>query len=169
MSLMSYNGQHLLPGQLASYEAIEQELTSIIWDKEYRSLFQSNVPIDGAARDVGNIGHTDVLRPGLLLTRHTVTGKWLEWGAEAGQSGALPNDLIQGVLILAQKMQLGGTDTDRFVGYILVGGCVKVNGLIIPGAASVAGIVGNAEETNVRQQMHPAFIFDDDPLGHLAA
>lgn len=163
MTLMSYDGQMLLPGQLPPIEAIEQDLTDVLWDKLYKATFQSYAPIDGAARDAGNTGFTDVLRPGLLLTRHTTTGKWLQWSGQTSFAA----DKIQGVLMLAQKMQRTGSNEDRFTGYILVGGHVKVNGLIVPGQTS-AGIVGHAQETNIRQQMFKNFMFDDDPMGHKA-
>jgi len=162
MPFYSYDAQMLPPGLLPPIEAIEQDLTSIIWDKLYKSTFQSYVTIDGAARDDDGSSQT-VLRPGLLMTKNTSTDKWQPWGTET----SFTSDKIQGVLMLAQKMTRNGVDQDRFTGYMLVGGLVKVNGLIVHGESS-AGIVGHAQETNIRQQMYKNFMFDDDPQGHKA-
>lgn len=162
MSLMSYQGSFLPPGQLPSIESIEQDLTSVIWNRLELQVIGSHSLIDGAARDTGNTGFTDVLRPGLLLTK-TAGGKFIQWGAVT----SFVADPIEGVLLMAQKMTRMSSNQDRWVGYVLLGGCVKAQGLIIPGQTS-SGIVGQAEETNVRTNMKYAFRFDDDPLSHLA-
>jgi hypothetical protein len=159
---MSYQGSFLPPGQLPSIESIEQDLTSVIWNRLELQVIGSNALISGAARDAGNTGFTDVLRPGLLLTKDA-DGKFVEWGSVT----SFVADTIEGVMLMAQRVTRLGTNQDRFLGYILLGGCVKVNGLIVPGETA-AGIAGNAQETNIRTQMKYAFRFDDDPLSHLA-
>ncbi len=154
--ISSFDGSFLLPGQLPSVEAIEQDLTSVIWQPLHRAIVGANAMIDGAARDAGNTGFTDVLRPGLLLTK-TAAGKFIQWGAVVSKAV----DPIEGVLLLSMKMTRSGTNTDRFMGHILLGGFVKINGLIIPGNAD-AGIVGDASEELVRSKMLFSFTFDDD-------
>jgi hypothetical protein len=160
---MSFQGSFLPPGQLPSIESIEQDLTSVIWNRLELQVIGSHSLIDGAARDTGNTGFTDVLRPGLLLTK-TAGGKFIQWGAVTSFAA----DKIQGVLLMSQKMTRMGSNQDRWLGYVLLGGYVKVNGLIVPTSTS-AGIAGHAQETNIRTQMKYAFHFDDDPLGHLAS
>lgn len=159
--LQSYGGANLLPGSLGVAENIEQEATSVIWGQMYQSIFQSFAPIAADSIDEGNTPNT-VLRTGLLLTKKP-NGEWNPWGRVTD----FATDKIQGVMVMPQAMALDGEGVQRWLGYILVGGLVKVNGLIIPGQTD-AGIVGNANETLIRQQMFPAFIFDDDPVGHKA-
>lgn len=162
MSIMSYQGSFLPPGQLPSIESIEQDLTSVIWNRLELQVIGSHSLISGAARDVGNTGFTDVLRPGLLLTKDA-DGKFVEWGSVTD----FATDTIEGVMLMAQRVTRLGTDQDRFLGYVLLGGCVKADGLIVPGKTA-ATIVGDAQETNIRTQMKYGFRFDDDPLSHLA-
>lgn len=159
--LQSYDGAFMMPGQLPSIEAVEQELTSVIWQPLYRCIVGANRAIAGAARDTGNTNFTDVLRPGLLLTKNAA-GNFVPWGSVED----FETDKIEGVLLISMKMQRVGQNVDRFMGHIMLGGPVKVNGLIVPGQTT-AGIVGHAQETWIRQQMVPAFQFDDDPVGHL--
>ena len=161
-SLMSYQGSFLPPGQLPSIESIEQDLTSVIWNRLELQVIGSNVLIDGAARDAGNTGFTTVLRPGLLLTK-TAAGKFIQWGAVTSKAA----DTIEGIMLMSQQMQRAGANQDRFVGYVLLGGLVKANGIIVPGNTS-AGIVGDTDETLIRTNMKYGFRFDDDPLSHLA-
>jgi hypothetical protein len=63
------------------------------------------------------------------------------------------------------KMTMGGNNEDRLFS-MLVGVSVPAKGLAIASSTSW-GIVGNAEEYNIRSQMSPAFQFPDDPLGFL--
>lgn len=157
--LQSFDGAFLAPGQLPSIESIEQELDSVIWQPLHRCVVGINRLIAGASRDAGN-APTTVLRPGLLLTKNAA-GNFVPWGTVAD----LATDLIEGVMLYAQQMTRMGTNADRFCGYVMIGGFVKVNGLIIPGEQD-SGIVGADEEDRIRQLMVPAFVFDDDPVGH---
>lgn len=159
----TFDGAFLMPGQLPSIEAVEQELTSVIWQPLHRAVVGANRAILASARDTGNTGFTDVLRVGLLLTKTADKNHFTTWG----MVNDLDTDLIEGVLLISQKMQRVGNNVDRFMGHILLGGYVKVNGLIVPGSTA-AGIVGHAREAQIREQMFPAFKFDDDPVGHLA-
>lgn len=159
--LMSYDGGFMSPGEMPPLEIVFDELTSVIWGRLELQVINGIAPIVGTARDAGNTP-TDVLRSGLLLTK-TAAGKYTDWGSVVNTA----TDKIEGILLTTLKMQRVGVNQDRHLGYILVGGLVKANGIIIPGN-STSGIVGDALETAIRQQLHPAFRFDDDPIGHLA-
>ena len=162
MTIMSYQGSFLPPGQLPGIESIEQDLTSVIWNRLELQVIGSHSLISGAARDVGNTNFTDVLRPGLLLTKDA-DGKFVQWGGVT----SFIADTIEGIMLMAQRVTRFGVDQDRWLGYVLLGGCVKAHGIIVPGQTS-AGISGHAEETNIRTQLKYAFRFDDDPFSHLA-
>lgn len=162
-AVFTYEGGFMPPGQLPSIESIEQELTSVIWNRLELQVIGPNALISGAARDDGNTNFTDVLRPGLLLTKDA-DGKFVDWGSVT----SFVADTIEGVLLMAVKVTRQGSDQDRYLGYVLLGGCVKNQGLIVPGETN-PGIVGHAEETNIRTQMKYACKFDDDPFAHLAS
>lgn len=138
--------------------------TNITWGRLDQQLYLATV-LDGSSRDAGNTNFTDVLRPGLLLGKVTSgadAGKLKQWNPDATDG----TQKIFAVLMSAQKMQLMGADQDRFIGYVLYGGCVKAKGLVIPSSTS-DGIVGNALEYVIRRQMSMAFRFDDDPAGYI--
>lgn len=138
--------------------------TNITWGRLDQQIYLATV-IDGSARDAGNTNFTDVLRPGLLLGKITSgadAGKFKQWSPDATDG----SQKIVGVLMSAQKMQLMGSDQDRYVGYVLYGGCVKAKGVVIASSTS-DGIVGHALEYVVRRQMSMAFRFDDDPAGYI--
>lgn len=160
--LNSYQGAFLPPGQLPSIETVEEDLTSVYWNRLELLVIGSHSIISGAARDAGNTDFTDILRPGLLLTKDA-EGKFIQWGGRTSFAA----DRIEGVLLISQRVTRFGANQDKFMGYVLLGGQVKVNGLIIPGQTG-AGIIGNAQEANIRGQMRFGFRFDDDPFGHKA-
>lgn len=161
--ISSFDGSWLVPGQLPSVEAIEQDLTSVIWQPLHRAIVGANAKISGASRDTGNVGFTDVLRPGLLLTKNA-DGDFIEWGSVVSKAV----DPIQGVLLMSLKVTRNGVNTDRFIGHILLGGFVKCKGIIVPGTAA-AGILGNADEALIRKKMLFNFTFDDDQTKSLAS
>jgi hypothetical protein len=138
--------------------------TNITWGRLDQQVYLP-VVIDGSARDAGNTSYTDVLRPGLLLgkvTSGTDKGKMMQWNPSATDG----SQKIAGVLMSAQKMQLLGSDQDRYTGYVLLSGCVKANGLVIP-SLTTDGIVGASLEWVVRRQMAYAFRFDDDVSSYI--
>jgi hypothetical protein len=159
----SYTGNYLQPGQMNPVETVEQDLTSVVWNNPWLQVIGSQRLFDGAARDAGNTGYTDVLRPGLLLTK-TAAGKFIQWGAVVD----VDTDKIEGILLSTLAMQREGTNADRWYGYVLLGGYAKVNGIIVPGQTS-AGIVGHAKETRIRTLLKNAIKLDDDPFCHLAS
>lgn len=162
--MFSFDMFGVLPG---NYMTPFQEVvnsTNITWGRLDQQIYLATV-IDGSSRDAGNTNFTDVLRPGLLLGKVTSgvdAGKLKQWNPDATDG----TQKIVGVLMSAQKMQLMGSDQDRYMGYILFGGCVKAAGLVIASSTS-DGIVGNALEFLIRRQMAMAFRFDDDPAGYI--
>jgi hypothetical protein len=159
----SFQGSFLPPGQLPSIESIEQDITSVIWNRLDIQVIGSNQLISGAARDAGNTGFTDVLRPGLLLTKDA-NGLFVDFGSVV----SLAADLVEGVLLMAQKMTRNGANQDKYLGYILLGGCVKQNGVLVPGAAGANALTGHTNETFIRTSMKYTMRFDDDPFSHKA-
>ena len=160
-NLMSYDAEFLVPGQTASVESLEQDLTSVIWQPLHRCVTGANRPILGTATDAGNAPDTDILREGLLLTKTAEGTRFTTWGSVVD----FATDKIEGILLRPMKMKLGGTATNRFMGHIMFRGFAKVDGIIIPGNAD-AGLVGDAQEANIRAQLKNVIIFDDDPLCH---
>jgi hypothetical protein len=161
--IMSYDGMHLVPGQGSPYEVAEQDLTSVVWNNPWLSVMGAQRLFDGAARDTGNTGYPTVLRPGLLLTK-TAAGKFIQWGGVVD----FDTDKIEGILLSTLQMQVNGVNTDKFFGYVLLGGYAKVNGLIVPGSTR-AGIVGHAKETRIRTLLKYSVKLDDDPFCNLAS
>jgi hypothetical protein len=162
--MFSFDMFGVLPG---NYMTPFQEVvnsTNITWGRLDQQIYLATV-IDGSSRDAGNTNFADVLRPGLLLGKVTSgadAGKLKQWNPDATDG----TQKIVGVLMSAQKMQLMGTDQDRYMGYILFAGCVKATGLVIASSTS-DGIVGHALEYVIRRQMAMAFRFDDDPAGYV--
>lgn len=160
--IMSYDGMHLVPGQGSPYEVAEQDLTSVIWNNPWLSVIGAQRLFSGTARDAGNTGYTDVLRPGLLLTK-TADGKFIQWGAVTD----FATDKIEGILLSTLKVTVNSVNTDKFFGYVLIGGFAKVKGLIVPGTTR-AGIVGHAQEARIRTLLKWSVKLDDDPFCNLA-
>ncbi len=153
----TYGGRDRVPGISAAVETFENEF---LWGP-YEAQYISGLVIDGSSRDTGNTGSTHILRAGLLL------------GQQRGQSDADDDKLfpwdptqtdgreyIWGVLKESRSMLSNNTNTDRLSGLIVVGGGVLSNRIIIPGTTN-PGIVGNALEYLVRQQMRHNFMLDD--------
>ena len=158
-ALYNFDAHFGYPGMGTPVDEI-QAPTAHKWGKPFDLQFRK-VRIDGAARDAGNTGFTDVLRPGLLLGLVASTGELKQWDPAATDgthriAGILPNSL---------KMVQGSTDTDRLVS-VIVGGSVTARGLA-QASSSTYGIDGTDEEYNIRAQMSKGFQFDDDPMGFL--
>jgi len=145
-----------LPGIDDIRESVESNIISGPW--EYARYFIRGYLLNGAARDAGN-SPTTVLRPGLLMTANTTTKKWQQW--VPGDVGGVGLEDIKAVLLYAVDTQRDAANQDRWFGYMLIGGCVKSAGLIVPGNAS-PGINGDGNEATIRSQMHDKrFILDD--------
>lgn len=148
---LNFEGAFALPGLTDVLNTTE----AILWWGRFEQVQMLPAVIAGAARDAGNTP-TDVLRPGLLLGKKTSDGKLYQWD-QAATDGT---EIIYGVLMFAQKMQAAGSDVDRFVGWVMVAGPIKADGILVPGQAS-AGISGQALEHVIRNQMQPRFLFND--------
>lgn len=146
-----YTGAYMVPGQTA--ESLTFENT--FWVDRYERQIWESVLLSGAARDSGNTT-TTVLRTGLLLGKIAATNKLVEWTPTAIDG----SQFIFGVLAMGINAQRLGTNQDRWLGQVMVGGAVKASKLLIPGQASV-GISGNALEHLIRAQMQSRFLFDD--------
>lgn len=159
----SFDMSNLLGGHYATPFNEVVNPTNITWGRLDQQIFLSAI-IDGSARDAGNTGFTDVLRPGLLLGKVTsgsdVT-KFKQWNPDATDG----TQKICGVLLGAQKMQLLGTDYDRATGYILFSGNLKASGICVA-SSSTPGIAGTALEWLIRRQLAQSFRLDDDPSGY---
>lgn len=123
------------------------------WGKWEQQVWVGDT-ISGAARDAGNTVNT-LLRPGLLLGKITASGLLKEWNP----TGTDGSEVIVGVLGAVVNAQQSGSNQQRYVGFIQVGGNVYSNRLIIPGNAA-EGIVGDALEYQVIQQLQCRFLLD---------
>lgn len=143
-----FTGAFMTPGITGTLETFE----NTFWWGRYEDQVWTGVVISGASRDIGNTGHTDVLRPGLLLGLVTNTNKVKQWDPTATDG----SERIFGILGPASKMQRLGSNQDRWLGQMMVGGLVKSSRLLIPGQSNL-GISGNAYEHYIRAQLYPRF------------
>lgn len=161
MSMVNFEFHNSMPGMGALVNEVVAR-GSIFWGRQDHQIFLPGV-VAGTARDAGNTGFTDVLRPGLLLGYNPTTRRWMQWTVDAVDG----TQTVAGVLVAAQKMTNQGANQDRFVGVICVKGLVRAAGLSIA-ATATQGIVGHAAEWVIRRQMNMNFVFDDRPSGYYA-
>lgn len=154
--MIESSGFSALPGIQSVLGTVENHFW---WDRFENQIWLPAV-IDGASRDSGNTV-TDVLRPGLLLGRVTSTNKCKQFDPTATDGTAK----VFGILGYAHKMTSMGSNADRYIGWVMVSGCVKADKLLIPGQSSF-GISGNAYEHLIRRSMHPRFLFSDRLQGN---
>lgn len=157
----NFDAHYSTPGMGAVAEIVEAP-TGMKWGKPH-PLQWLPARISGAARDAGNTGYTTVLRPGLLLGTIAATGLMKQWDPTAIDG----SHKISGVLPFALPVTQSGTDTERFIS-VVAGGSIVERGLAIASSTSW-GIDGHAEEYNIRSQMTPGFVFDDDPMHALTS
>lgn len=155
--MFTFDGAYGIPGIHAALQTVENQF----WVDRYENQYWTSEVIVGSSRDTGNTSYTTILRPGLLLGRVTSTGKLKEWNP----TGTDGSQRIYGVLGYAQMMQRLGADHDRWLGYIMTGGFVRASRLLIPGTTTF-GIASATTEHQIRNSMHPRFIFDDTPWGN---
>jgi hypothetical protein len=161
MSIYTYDGAFLTPGMLAELFEVQPDLTNVFWGRLDHQVISFNEVVDGAARDAGNTGYTDTLRPGLVLGKVTATGKVKQFDPAATDGSEVP----YGVLLIAQKTTRLGSNQDRLIGQVLRGGCLKVKGLCLADSATY-GLVGHAQEFAVRHAFYNMFKFDDSVVGY---
>ena len=148
-----FTGAYAIPGIQDSLETVEKQ----IWWNRWEDCVWLPQAIDGAARDSGNTaGYTDVLRPGLALGKKTSTGKLLQWDPTATDG----TEKLFGFLGHSAKMLRIGSNQDRYIGWVMVGGFLKADNLLIYGQ-SAFGISGISTEYILRAQMHPRFVCSD--------
>lgn len=160
MSMVNFDFHNIMPGQNNAQVNEVVAKGSITWGPQKAQYFFPAI-IQGAARDAGNTGFTDTLRPGLLLGYNPTTFKWAQFDPTATDGTQVP----AGVLLTATRVTLNGTSTDRFNGQILIRGMVRAGGLSVA-ASSTQGIVGSTYEWMIRRFMDQNFIFDDRVQGY---
>lgn len=148
----SFDGAYMMPGQTA--ERLTWENTFWFGDRALQQW--TGVVLSGAARDTGNTNYTTILRSGLLLGRITATNKLVAWTPTATNG----SENIFGILDLSVNTQRLGADQDRWLAYVMIGGTVKADRIIIPGNTSM-GIANDTLEHVVRTQLYRRFIFSD--------
>jgi len=140
--------------------ALETSENVFWWGRFEQEAFIGSI-IDGSARDAGNTGYTDVLRPGLILGRITASGKLKEWNPAATDG----TEHIYGILGYSQKMQRMGANADRWIGWVYAWGFLKADRILVPGTTAF-GISGNASEYLIRAQLTKRFTFSDQLEGN---
>lgn len=119
------------PGISAALESIEMDP---MWGaREVNRTWVIGAILSGTARDLYDSGdgvaEQTTLRPGLLM-QYIIggpeTGKWRQWVDDGSQD-------IGGVMLWHETTQRAGADFDRWFGYILVGGQIRVKGIVIFG------------------------------------
>lgn len=151
MTLLN-SGSNITPGIQVIQTAEESDL---YWSGFQKVNFNGRA-IDGAARDAGNTATTTLLRAGLLMGQVTATKKLKEWDP-VGTDGT---ETIWGVLMTDVNTQRLNSNADRFFGFIMVGGPIKIERLIVPGTAAV-GISGNVLEHLILNQLAGRFVFSE--------
>jgi hypothetical protein len=160
MSMVDFDFHNIMPGQSNAQVNEVVARGSITWGPQKFQYFYPAI-IDGATRDAGNTGFTEVLRPGLLLGFNNTTKKWGVFDPAATDGTQMP----AGVLLFATRMTISGVSSDRFTGQVLIRGMIRAGGLSVAGS-STQGIVGNASEWLIRSALSRSFVFDDRPQGY---
>jgi hypothetical protein len=157
MSLFfNYEAFGMLPGINAIAENVVNAITWGPW--EHNRAFIVPTLLDSAGRDLGS-DPTDLLRPGLLMGCVTGTKKAKPYDHTGGDG----TQNLMGVLLYDVKLQAGGTNKDRWFGFILVSGNVKSTSLIYGVAASTPGSwIGGAQDATIRTQLSNNFFITDD-------
>lgn len=145
-----FTGGMAIPGMNTVLEGVENQP----WFGEISQQIWLPDTISGAARDAGNTV-TTLLRSGLLLGKVTATGLLKEW-SPTGTDGSQDIHGVLGAMLLAQQ---SGSNQQRYVGFVQIGGNLYSDRIIIPGNAA-EGIVGDANEFAVISQLRRRFLFD---------
>ncbi len=155
-----YDGAYSMPGQGTVRETYENQF----WFGERHQQMWTGMLLSGASRDTGNTSYTTVLRTGLLMGMVTATKKIKEWNP----TGTDGSQYILGVLDIGISPQRLGSDADKWLAYLMVGGTIKADRLLIPGNTTL-GISGETYEYEIRAQLHRRFLFSDawsgNPMG----
>lgn len=161
MVLGPYQGHLLVPGMGSPVYTAEHDLAGLIYGSPHLCTFVTHAVIDGSTEDTGNTGNVTVLRPGLVMAQHATTQKWHVF--DNGGSNEL--NIARGILVqLGLNTQLDGSDTDRFLATILVGGIVNPEAVCIA-ASSTYGLAKTGAGLNVRKALMYSIRFSDDFMG----
>jgi hypothetical protein len=162
--MLNFDAHFSMPGQVLPELKEVVNKTGLFFGRADRLNFYGAV-IDNSAADAGNTGYTSHLRPGLLMGRINTAGgdqnKWKHWDPTATDG----SQIIGGILAHPLQMSYQGSGIDRLVGgWICVSGGLRSKGITVPSLTS-EGIVGIAQEWNIRRQINKWFQLDDMPMG----
>lgn len=161
MPLGPYQGTGLGPGMGAPAYSAEHDLQGMIYGSPHHCLFLTHALIDGASRDAGNTDNTTVLRPGLIMAQVTATQKWKPFDNTEDDGTEIPRGILT---LLGLNTQLDGSDTDRFLATIMVGGNVNPEALCIA-ATTAYGLPTTGAGLAVRKAFMLSFRMSDDFQG----
>lgn len=158
MSLAPYQGMMLPPGMLSEVYTAETDLSDIIYGPLWNCLYLNYAVVDGASRDNGNTGNTTVLRPGLIMSRVTATGKWRPFVSGASDG----TQFARGILLsFGLNTQLASGDADRYLATILVRGVVNPEALCLNTTAAY-GLARTGVGLTVRRHLMYTIQMSDD-------
>jgi hypothetical protein len=146
-----FGGTWMIPGIQQALETAENHF----WWGRWENQIWASMILDGSSRDTGHSVDT-VLRPGLLLGMVEATGKVKQWNPAATDG----TQHLMGILGAGVTTQRMGINQDRWMGFVMVGGTVKADRLLIPGQSNF-GISGIATEHLVRSHLYPRFMTSD--------
>lgn len=143
---MRYRG----PGVRATLESTEG---AVQWgDPAFQNYHRTFGWINGNSRDESNTP-TTILRPGLLMSWNA--GTWVPY--DSGGVGST----LQGVFSHAADTQLYGQDENRWGGYIIWGGPIKIKELWTNDGTAGA-VIGHAAEAAIRAALELLGFKEDD-------
>lgn len=137
-----FDGPGTFPGMTDSISTLENQ----VWFGDVNQLYTEPKIVDGASRDAGNTGNTNILRPGLLMGTVTTSGKLKQWNPLATDG----TEQISHVLGTALSTTRNGSDADLLY-YVFRFGSFKIDGLCIA-SESTNGISGKNYEYLVVSQ-----------------
>jgi len=169
---LTFSGAYPLPGIGGTLTTTE----NIVWWGLREQQKVMSAVLDDTARDISS-SPTDVLPAGLALGKITASGKLAQWNPEATDG----TEHIYGILLYDQRMidSTTGSGSDRWFGYVLVGGNIKASSLIIPLTISAGAVLTSGSLTALttdstygmlaRAQLASTgrFMLDDEPNGSM--
>ena len=165
MTLGLYTGQYLTPGMGTEQYTVEEDNAGILYGGlgRYTQIYLGYAVVSGAARDAGNTGSTDVLRPGCIMGIITASGKWAQFTSGASDG----TQYARGILMaLGLSTQQDGANQDRFMATILVGGIVNPEALCLASTAGY-GLARTSVGLAVRKHLMYAIRMSDDFMNDL--
>jgi hypothetical protein len=164
MSLGLYQGQLLTPGMGTELFTADTDNAAILYGGSglYTPIYLTYAVVSGAARDAGNTP-TDVLRPGCIMGIITASGKWAQFTSGASDG----TQYARGILTaLGLSTQQDGSNADKFLATILVGGIVNPEALCLASTAGY-GLPRTSVGLAVRKHFLYAIRMSDDWMNDL--